>query len=140
MTSTLVDSNVLIDIATDDPVWSSWSAESLRRASLDGELVINSIIYGEISGAFEMIEEVDAFLDGKLYRREDVPWAAAFLASRAFRVYRRRGGGKVSPLPDFYIGWACGPTRIPAAHARSRPLQELLSGSADPVAGGILND
>lgn len=104
MTSTLVDSNVLIDIATDDPVWSSWSAESLRRASLDGELVINSIIYGEISGAFEMIEEVDAFLDGKLYRREDVPWAAAFLASRAFRVYRRRGGGKVSPLPDFYIG------------------------------------
>src|SRR5918995_5938863 len=101
MTSTLVDSNVLIDIATDDPVWSSWSAEALRRASLDGELVINSIIYGEISGAFEMIEEVDAFLDGKLYRREDVPWAAAFLASRAFRVYRRRRGGKLSPLPDF---------------------------------------
>ena len=104
MTSTLVDSNVLLDIATDDPVWFGWSAAALQECHRTGELVVNAMIYGEVSGAFDRIEDVDALLPPASYRREEVPWAAAFLAGQAFRRYRRRGGSRLAPLPDFFIG------------------------------------
>jgi predicted nucleic acid-binding protein len=104
MAVTLIDSNVLIDVISSDPVWSNWSAEQMMAAGGEGDLVINQIVFGEVCASFEHIEEVDAVLPSDTYRREDVPWAAAFLASRAFRAYRRQGGTKASLLPDFFIG------------------------------------
>ena len=104
MTSTLVDANVLLDLATDDPVWREWSANALRYARSNGELVINAIVFSEVSAAFERIEEVDLFLAHSSCRREDLPWASAFVAGQAFREYRRRGGIKSSTLPEFLIG------------------------------------
>jgi predicted nucleic acid-binding protein len=100
----LVDSNVLLDVATQDPVWSAWSAKALEHAANQTPLVINPLIYAEVSVAFGRIEELDTALPAHLYRREPLPWEAAFLAGKAFLQYRRRGGAHSLPLPDFYIG------------------------------------
>jgi predicted nucleic acid-binding protein len=100
---TLVDSNVLLDLFTEDPAWLEWSRDALAGAIDAGPVVINPIVYAEISVRFERIEELeDALLP--LIQREELPWAAAFLAGKCFLDYRRRGGSKRSPLPDFYIG------------------------------------
>jgi predicted nucleic acid-binding protein len=104
MTDTLVDSNVLIDIFADDPRWKDWSLGQLLRARGEGRLVINPLIYAEISSAFPTQRKLDEALGPERYRREDLPWDAAFNAGRAFLAYRRAGGIKRSPLPDFYIG------------------------------------
>lgn len=101
---TFVDANVLIDIATDDPTWSDWSESALRRAGQGGRLLINPIIYAEVSIAFDRIEDVDDLLPEAVFHREDLPWEAAFLAGKAFHAYRRRGGTRTLPLPDFFIG------------------------------------
>lgn len=101
---TLVDANVLIDVATDDPRWSDWSAAALAEAGQGGRLFINPIIYGEVSIAFDRIEDVDDLLPEVAFHREDLPWEAAFLAGKAFKVYRQRGGARTLPLPDFFIG------------------------------------
>jgi predicted nucleic acid-binding protein len=100
----LVDSNVLLDLAERDPQWFSWSATAIRRFADERLLVINPIIYAEISIGFEQPEDVDAAVPSDIYRREPLPYDAAFLAGKAFLDYRRRGGTKTSPLPDFYIG------------------------------------
>ena len=102
-TGVLVDSNVLIDIFTNDPSWADWSRTRLAEAFDAGSVVINPIVYAEISLAFDRIEELDAAVPDRL-GREDLPWDAGFLAARCFLEYRRRGGAKRSPLPDFYIG------------------------------------
>lgn len=104
MISVLVDSNILLDIATNDPVWAPWSADQLRAAGQSGRMVINPIIYAELSVAHTRIEQLDALLPEDVFQREDLPWQAAFLAGKAFLSYRRKGGEKRSPLPDFYIG------------------------------------
>src|SRR5947207_464569 len=104
MATTLIDSNVLIDVISSDPLWSTWSAERMYEAGRRGALVINQIVFGEVCTSFEHIEEVDAVLPVDVYRREHVPWTAAFLASRAFRSYRRHGGVRLTLLPDFFIG------------------------------------
>ena len=100
----LVDANVLIDIATDDPAWADWSAEALARAGAAARLVINPLIYAEVSVVFGRIEELDRVLPEAVFRREPLPWEAAFLAGKAFLAYRRRGGTRTGVLPDFYIG------------------------------------
>ena len=100
----LVDSSVLLDVVTDDPVWARWSGDKLAECADQGVLVINPIIYAEISIGFERIEELEAILPPDVFRRDPLPWAGGFLAGKAFLVYRRRGGAKTSPLPDFYIG------------------------------------
>jgi predicted nucleic acid-binding protein len=100
----IVDSNVLIDVVTDDPVWGAWSRAALERVSTVEMLVVNPIVYAEISVGFDRIEEVDQLLPEGSFRREELPYDAAFLAGKAFRAYRRRGGQARSPLPDFYIG------------------------------------
>lgn len=100
----LVDSNVLLDVATEDREWFRWSSEALARAADEAVLVINPLIYAEVSIAFDSIEEVDALLPEHVFRREPLPYDAAFLAGKAFMAYRRRGGRRSSPLPDFYIG------------------------------------
>ena len=99
----LVDSNVLLDLFTDDRVWAAWSEARLAEAFDAGQVVINPIIYAEISVAFEGVETLEAALPEQL-GREALPWEAAFLAGKCFIDYRRRKGTRRSPLPDFYIG------------------------------------
>jgi predicted nucleic acid-binding protein len=100
----LVDSNVLLDIATDDPAWSSWSSNALEKAANETTLVINPLIYAEVSVRFSRIEDLEAAIPSDLFRREPLPFEAAFLAGKAFLKYRRKGGGRTASLPDFYIG------------------------------------
>ncbi|WP_414121372.1 type II toxin-antitoxin system VapC family toxin [Corynebacterium nuruki] len=102
--TTLVDSNVLLDVFTDDPTWASWSTTVLARALDEGPVVINPIVYAEVSVGFDRIEELDALLPEDGFLREPLPWPAGFLAGKAFLDYRRRQGNRTSPLPDFYIG------------------------------------
>lgn len=104
MTITLVDSNVLLDIATDDPKWSAWSAQALADAADNGLLVINAIVYAEVSVGFPTIEELDDAIPPEIFTRAPLPYEAGFLAGKAFLEYRRAGGQKPTPLPDFYIG------------------------------------
>lgn len=101
---TLVDSNVLLDIFTDDDTWAEWSTTNLSRAFDTGKVVINPIIYSEVSVGFKTVEELDHLLPTDHFHREPLPWEAGFLAGKAFLDYRRRGGKRRSPLPDFYIG------------------------------------
>jgi predicted nucleic acid-binding protein len=102
--STLVDSNVILDVVTEDDDWMEWSASALARAADSGRLVINPLVYAEVSVGFDTIEALDEALPPDYYTREALPWEAAFLAARAFVKYRRKGGRKGAPLPDFYIG------------------------------------
>jgi predicted nucleic acid-binding protein len=102
--ATLVDANVLIDVITPDPKWYDWSATTLAEAADMGPLVINPIIYAEVSVRYDSIEDLDAALPRDQYRRAQIPWAAGFLAGKSFDAYRRRGGNRRSPLPDFFIG------------------------------------
>ncbi len=101
---TLVDSNVLLDIMTNDDQWSEWSMEALAQAADTGPLYINPVIYAEVSIRFATVEALEDALPSRDYRREPVPWAAAFLAGKAFVDYRRNKGTKSSTLPDFFIG------------------------------------
>jgi predicted nucleic acid-binding protein len=103
MPSVLVDSNVLLDILIPSPEWERWSANALIQAAETSTLLINPIIYSEVSIGFHRIEALDRALPEEL-QRDGLPWDAAFLAGQAFLAYRRRGGGRSSPLPDFYIG------------------------------------
>ena len=102
--STLIDSNVLLDLFTDDPVWRDWSNDRLYETLVDGESAINPIIYAEISAAFAHERELNSQLERLGILRLPLPYAAAFPAMRAFIRYRRSGGERRSPLPDFYIG------------------------------------
>nr|MBA2571283.1 DNA-binding protein [Chloroflexota bacterium] len=104
MTPVLVDSDVLLDVATADPVWGSWSTAVLERTADESILVINALVYAQVSVAFATIEDLEAALPADLYRREDLPYEAAFLAGKSLLRYRQGGGAKRSPLPDFYIG------------------------------------
>ena len=101
---TLVDSNVLLDVLTEDPTWLVWSTEALAVAADTGPLFINPIIYAEVSVRFAMVEELEDALPPQEYRRLPLPWEAAFLAGKAFVQYRRHGGARTSTLPDFFIG------------------------------------
>ena len=100
----LVDSNVLLDIATQDEHWCAWSESALAECAELVPLIVNPIIYAEVSVGFETIERLDAVLPGELYVRRALPWEAGFLAGKSFVTYRRRGGSRTAPLPDFYIG------------------------------------
>ena len=100
----LVDSNVILDVATNDSTWGSWSAEALARAADESVLVINPIVFAEVSVAFDRVEDLEGALPPELYRRDPLPYEAAFLAGKSFLAYRRRGGRRVTPLPDFYVG------------------------------------
>jgi len=101
---TLVDSNVLLDILTDDPAWAAWSSEALARCANTGLLYINPLIYAEVSIGFATIEEMETALPEMAFRRLPLPLEAAFLAGKAFVQYRRNGGHRNSTLPDFFIG------------------------------------
>ena len=104
MTAVLIDANVLLDVITEDARWLDWSAQALERAGERYRLVINPVIYAEVSIRYSRIEALDAALPKTSFDREPIPYEAAFLAGKAFLAYRRRGGTKRSPLPDFFIG------------------------------------
>jgi hypothetical protein len=100
----LVDSSVLLDVMTDDPSWGAWSSQALTRCGDESELAINPIIYAEVSIRFGRIEDLDAALPETEFRRLPLPFEAGFLAGKSYVRYRRRGGARHAPLPDFYIG------------------------------------
>jgi predicted nucleic acid-binding protein len=100
----LVDSNVLLDVLTEDPSWFDWSSSALARCAEEGPLAINPIVYAEVSIGFERIEDLDEVLDSAGLQRLALPWEAAFLAGKCLLRYRRGGGVRSSTLPDFYIG------------------------------------
>jgi len=100
----LVDSDVLLDVVTDDPSWAKWSSTTLARVLDESVLVINALVYAEVSTRLTTIEALDDALPVELYRRDNLPYEAAFLAGKVFLDYRRRGGTRRSRLPDFYVG------------------------------------
>ena len=104
MAETMVDSNVLLDVLTEDPAWFEWSSRSLEECAEDHILVINPIIYAEVSISFDRIEDLDAAVPESMVERRPIPLEAAFLAGKCFLKYRERGGRKQSTLPDFFIG------------------------------------
>lgn len=104
MPEVLVDSNVLLDVLTEDSHWYARSSARLAAVAEDHILVINPVVYAEISIGFARIEEVETAVPAEFFRREALPWEAAFLAGKCFLRYRRSGGSRRSPLPDFYIG------------------------------------
>ena len=104
MSFILVDSNVLLDVFTRDPIWYERSANALSEAADITRLVINPIIYAEVSVRFSRAELLDQELPSNLFERDAIPYEAAFLAGKAFAEYRRRGGARRSPLPDLFVG------------------------------------
>jgi len=103
MTATLVDSSVLLDVVTEDPTWFEWSSRTLAEIADSSRLVINVVIFAEVSVGFAQIEEIEAALPS-VVEREQITDEMVFLAGKAYANYRRRGGLKLSPLPDFFIG------------------------------------
>jgi predicted nucleic acid-binding protein len=104
MTAVLVDSNILLDVMTEDARWLAWSADAIERAADRYPLVIDPVIYTEVSIRYSRIEDLNAALPRTMFEREAIPYEAAFLAGKCFLTYRRRGGTRLSPLPDFFIG------------------------------------
>lgn len=104
MAFTLVDSNVIVDILTENERWFDWSSTALETAAGSGGLAINPIVYAELSIPFERVEELDDALSPHALVRLPLPSAASFLAGKCYLAYRRAGGTRRSPLPDFYIG------------------------------------
>lgn len=102
--ATLIDSCVLLDVITGDEQWADWSAWRIAAVIDEGRAVINPIIFAEVSVGYETVEELDELLPAADYEREPLPYPAGFAAGKAFLRYRRRGGQKRSPMPDFYIG------------------------------------
>jgi predicted nucleic acid-binding protein len=102
--ATLVDANVLLDLATDDPRWADWSLQQLEAAAAQGPLLINDVIYAELSVRFARIEQVDAFVADAGLQPEPLTRPALFLAGKDFKAYRGRGGSRTGVLPDFLIG------------------------------------
>lgn len=100
----LVDTNVLLDLVTNDPIWADWSSRQLDTQALYDRLVVNATIYAELSVGFDRIDKIDAFLGETGIELHEIPRPALFLAGKAFGDYRARGGKKTGVLPDFFIG------------------------------------
>jgi predicted nucleic acid-binding protein len=102
--ATLVDSNVLFDYLSEDEEWNDWSGAMLSEAAHRGAVVINPLVYAELGIRYSRVEDLDEALPAEYFLRLPLPWEAAFLAGKCYERYRRRGGTRRSPLPDFYIG------------------------------------
>ncbi|WP_159949198.1 type II toxin-antitoxin system VapC family toxin [Rhizobium sp. 18065] len=100
----LVDTNVLLDLVTDDPVWAPWSVERLEAAALEGPLLINDVVYAELAVRYAKIERLDDFVEAAGLIHVPIPKPALFLAAKAFTAYRKAGGSRTGVLPDFFIG------------------------------------
>ena len=100
----LVDTNVLVDVLQNDPRWADWSIAQLRAQSKLHALVINPVIYAEMSLSFSTLEALDHVVLTMALELREIPRPALFLAAKAYALYRRRGGSKAQVLPDFFIG------------------------------------
>jgi len=120
---TLVDSNVILDLVTDDPKWGQWSADTLSRVADESALAINPLIFAEVSIGFSTIEELEELLPPEEFARLALPYEAAFLAGKAFLAYRRRGGRRSAPLHRS----PCGRVRTAAPHTGSAAVSHVLS-------------
>lgn len=100
----LVDSSVILDIFTNDPQWAPWSENQLATLNAGNELIINDVIWAECSAAFTRIEDYRKALSFFRFSHRAIPHDALFLSAKAFLRYRRSGGSKTAPLPDFFIG------------------------------------
>lgn len=100
----VVDTCVLVDVLDDDAEWSDWSREQLDVWSSRGPLIINPVIYAELSIGFETIDAVDRIIERAGLDFREIPHAALFLAGKASQLYRRRGGRRTGVLSDFFIG------------------------------------
>jgi hypothetical protein len=110
---TLVDTNVLLDLVTDDPSWADWSVAQLEAASLVGPLVINDVVYAELAVRYDRIEALDGFLDQAGLEMVPVPRASLFLAGKVFTRYRKSGGSRTGVLPEFFIGAHAAVSQLP---------------------------
>ena len=88
MGATLVDTNVLFDFLSEDAEWFDWAAAMIEQAANQGDVVINPIIYAELSVRYDRIEDVEAALPGEHFVRAALPWEAAFLAAKCVERYR----------------------------------------------------
>jgi predicted nucleic acid-binding protein len=109
----LVDTNVILDVVVDDARWAGWSQAQLDAAAIKDDLVINSVIYAELSLAFHRIEELEAMITKAGIAMQPIPREGLFLAGRVFLQYRRSGGAKTGVLPDFFIGAHAAVSRLP---------------------------
>jgi predicted nucleic acid-binding protein len=136
--ATLVDTNVLIDVFHIGSAFEGWSALRLADAKRDGSVVINPLIYAEMAAGFVLASTLDAVLSPSAFLREDLPWEAAHAAGQAFLRYRKSGGDKRSPLPDFYIGAHAAVrgyrilTRDPSRYKLYFPSVELITPETHP--------
>ena len=110
---TLVDSNILLDLIAGSQEWTNWSKRQLERAALDGPLIINDVIYAEISIRFAAFEALDLLLTANAIEVASMPRAALFLAGKVFSRYRTAGGVRTGVLPDFFIGAHAAVLEIP---------------------------
>jgi predicted nucleic acid-binding protein len=117
---TLLDTNVLIDLLENRPVWGEWSYRRLSTIGLTDGIIINQIVYGEASVPYMPKADFDAVLDVEWLRKEDLPWEAAFLAAKVHSDYRKKGGQKTVALPDFFVG----------AHARVKNYRVITRDAA----------
>jgi len=130
---TLIDTNVLLDVVTDDPVWAAWSIVQLDAASLRGRLLINDIVYAELSVRFARIEDLENTVREALLELAPIPRPALFLGAKAFQRYRATGGPRTGVLPDFLIGAHAAVANLPlltrdvARYHRYFPTVTLIS-------------
>ncbi len=109
----LVDTNVMLDVVTDDPRWAAWSQHHLEAASLRDRLAVNGVIYAELSTRYTRIEDLDTMLAAASIAFMEIPREALFLAGKAFLAYRKGGGARTGVLPDFFIGAHAAVARTP---------------------------
>jgi predicted nucleic acid-binding protein len=133
MAATLVDSNVLIDSLDPASPWKAWADDAMSEALDRGPLFVNQIVFAEVSVGFPTFEECDDAIGTRWVERVPIPWPASFLAGKAFADYRRRGGARRSPLPDFFIGAHAAVaglrllTRDPSRYRTYFPTVELIA-------------
>ncbi len=110
---TFVDTNILLDLVTNDPSFSAWSLAQLETASLVGPVIINDVVYAELSVRYASKERLDAFISAANLRHDPVPTESLFLAGKVFQEYRKAGGTRTSVLPDFFIGAHAAVLKVP---------------------------
>jgi predicted nucleic acid-binding protein len=110
---TLVDTNVILDVATNDPKWADWSLHRLDAAAIRGAVLLNAVVYAEFSVSYTRLEEVDRVLEDAGFEMAEIPRPALFLAGKVFQRYRAKGGTRNGVLPDFFVGAHAAVARIP---------------------------
>jgi predicted nucleic acid-binding protein len=125
---TLVDTNVLLDLATEDSRWARWSLHQLDTAAMRGQVLINAVVYAEFSVGYARIEDIDRVLADVGLEIIEIPRAAPFLADKVFQRYRAQGGNRTGALPDFFIGAHAAVAELPLLTRDPRRYRTYFSG------------